>query len=569
MKKNLIKLTFLFLFILMFLYERMEAQTGSWKLAGNNLAGNEKLGSLNNFDLNIYTGNIQRMTVKGTGNGFVGIGTVIPTAQLHVNNVAGGDGFRVQIGGLTKLSVNSGGGVSIGSPSVAPANGLFVSGNAGIGTPSPDNKLHVFKSSAGVVAGHVNAPLVVENSTNCYLNLLAPNANETGILFGNPSSNVSGGIIYNNPNLKNGIQFRTFNNATKMVLTSGGNLGIGTGNAAAARLQILGGSDASLGGGGFIITGDLPGENIGIDANEIMARNNGAASTLFLNHNGGDVLIDDLSSGGQVGIGNAAGKYKLKVSHEGYGLNIEDHFTGNSWELVTSNYDLDLYVLFNDNLLGAFNSTTGEYYTDFSGTLISNIQTMHAILPKIKQLRPVTYQINNTDDQLYNGFIVQEVQKIFPSLVTHNISKERGLDAYLLNYGGFGVIAIKGIQELQQTLEEQHQKIIALEDRIAKLETALSASSNSMNRENLKGVSLKQNQPNPFNQSTIIHYTIPAGVNAQINVYDAAGNMVKTMRATESGQSKINANELKAGVYTYSLTVNGKWFASRKMVLTK
>src|SRR6266496_2646437 len=93
MKKNLISLSFLFLIMFIFLHEKITAQT-NWKLVGNNLNGTEKLGSLNNFDLRIFTDNIQRMTVKGTsGNGRVGIFTTSPTAKLHINTDAGEDGL--------------------------------------------------------------------------------------------------------------------------------------------------------------------------------------------------------------------------------------------------------------------------------------------------------------------------------------------------------------------------------------------------------------------------------------------------------------------------------------------
>jgi hypothetical protein len=125
-------------------------------------------------------------------------------------------------------------------------------------------------------------------------------------------------------------------------------------------------------------------------------------------------------------------------------------------------------------------------------------------------------------------------------------------------------VLIRGIQEQQKT-------ITTLEDRIAKLESALNASSVSKSPLGIDAgsVVLEQNQPNPFNQTTLIRYKIPAGASAQINIYDASGAMVKTMRAPESGQAQINASELKAGTYTYALVVDGKPLASKKMVMLK
>jgi Secretion system C-terminal sorting domain len=85
-----------------------------------------------------------------------------------------------------------------------------------------------------------------------------------------------------------------------------------------------------------------------------------------------------------------------------------------------------------------------------------------------------------------------------------------------------------------------------------------------LNSADTKGASLQQNQPNPFSQATIIRYAIPQGANAEIKVYDAAGRLVKNMKATESGQAQINAYDLSAGTYTYTLIVDGKVAASKK-----
>src|SRR5690349_12108885 len=46
---------------------------------------------------------------------------------------------------------------------------ILSTGNVGIGTSTPDNTLHVFKGSAGTVTGWPFAPLVVENSAQCYI----------------------------------------------------------------------------------------------------------------------------------------------------------------------------------------------------------------------------------------------------------------------------------------------------------------------------------------------------------------------------------------------------------------
>lgn len=101
--------------------------------------------------------------------------------------------------------------------------------NVGIGIATPRAPLHVFTASSGNTTPY--HPLVVEGGSNTYVNLLAYDIYETGILFGNSTNAAHGGIIYNNleplPGTQNGFQFRTNGNVTRMVLTSGGNVGIG------------------------------------------------------------------------------------------------------------------------------------------------------------------------------------------------------------------------------------------------------------------------------------------------------------------------------------------------------
>jgi len=80
------------------------------------------------------------------------------------------------------------------------------------------------------------------------------------------------------------------------VNRSTGHVGIGT-TLPQTRLQVVGGDDASPTGGGFIVAGPLNTLNVAIDNNEIMARDNGQATTLHLNADGGDVRVGQNSGG--------------------------------------------------------------------------------------------------------------------------------------------------------------------------------------------------------------------------------------------------------------------------------
>lgn len=73
----------------------------------------------------------------------------------------------------------------------------------------------------------------------------------------------------------------------------GGRVVVGGGSPTVSQgtLHIASGEDASLDGGGYLMTGSVSGANILVDDNEIMARSNGAAANLLLNADGGRVVV--------------------------------------------------------------------------------------------------------------------------------------------------------------------------------------------------------------------------------------------------------------------------------------
>lgn len=78
----------------------------------------------------------------------------------------------------------------------------------------------------------------------------------------------------------------------ELLINPGGGKQVGIGvSEAEAPLSLPVGPDVSPSGGGSLIVGSTSGTNIAIDGNEIMARNAGAAATLHLNAEGGDVAV--------------------------------------------------------------------------------------------------------------------------------------------------------------------------------------------------------------------------------------------------------------------------------------
>lgn len=130
------------------------------------------------------------------------------------------------------------------------------------------------------------------------------------------------------------------------------NVGIGT-HQPEYRLHIVGSSDAELASGGTLVIGTTTGTNLAMDSNEIMARNNSSASTLYLNNNGGLV---EAGEGGIRSRGNLTVSGRMMVGH---GI-IQRGGTQ-----LTSTSDLGLYSQVRNNWIRIVtNNAPIKFYTD-------------------------------------------------------------------------------------------------------------------------------------------------------------------------------------------------------------
>ena len=84
---------------------------------------------------------------------------------------------------------------------------------------------------------------------------------------------------------------------------------------------------------------------------------------------------------------------------------------------------------------------------------------------------------------------------------------------------------------------------------------------------------LYQNFPNPFNPMTKIGYSLKSSGFVALKIHDITGRLASELvnERQEPGvySSEFNAVNLPSGIYFYSLYIDGKEFATKKMTLIK
>ena len=151
------------------------------------------------------------------------------------------------------------------------------------------------------------------------------------------------------------------------------------------------------------------------------------------------------------------------------GLRIFNATANKGWTFYTDAQG-NLVLFQNNNFIGYFDPNDKNYHTNSDSRAKTNILTIPSILSKINLLSPKYYNYLNADKGTL-GFIAQEVEKIFPVLVSKALDGKE----YSLNYNGFGVLAVKAIQEQQEIINNQQSQIEDLVKRLDKQQAQINA----------------------------------------------------------------------------------------------
>ena len=176
-------------------------------------------------------------------------------------------------------------------------------------------------------------------------------------------------------------------------------------------------------------------------------------------------------------------------------------------------------------------------------------ETMPDVEPE-RYLSPVQY-----------GLAADQLKAVYPELVYEDTNGNVSI-----NYVEMVPLLVQSINELKSELAE----LKGTSPRTAKAPTDATAIEDNV--ADVDMVRMDQNKPNPFSESTVITLNIPRNAQAAtIFIYDMSGKQVQSFPVSELGETNITvyASDLTAGMYIYTLVVDGKVSVTRRMIVSE
>lgn len=170
-------------------------------------------------------------------------------------------------------------------------------------------------------------------------------------------------------------------------------------------------------------------------------------------------------------------------------------------------------------------------------------------------------------EKMHYALSADQLEEIYPELVYENEDGSKSI-----NY-------MEMIPLLVQSINELNAKIEQLETVNGKLKSNARTNDGSNETTGLGDTdatvvspALSQNNPNPFANATSINMTIPqSAATALLCIYDMSGKQISQKTISDRGEVtySFTSEGLDAGMYLYSLIIDGKLINTRRMILTK
>lgn len=194
---------------------------------------------------------------------------------------------------------------------------------------------------------------------------------------------------------------------------------------------------------------------------------------------------------------------------------------------------------------------------------VLDIKTLKSLTPEqieeYKQREHATRAAAAT--RIHYGLSVSQLEEVFPDLVYENKDGSKSI-----NY-------VEMVPILVQAINELTAKFAALEGNETSSKRALSSATGlDSTNESVTLLSLGQNKPNPFGETTTIPLSVPEEVqSAFLYVYNLNGSKVAQVDITTRGKTSVSLSgaNLSEGMYLYSLVADGKIVQTRRMIVEK
>jgi hypothetical protein len=466
-------------------------------------------------DMVFATGSAERMRL--TSAGLLGLGVTAPDGKLNVVSTAHNNGSIFDSTGTTQLWLrdtdaasnqkNWGFQVSGGDLNIvranddrasgfvtpiyiqqAPANSLVIdaSGNVGIGTASPDALLQIEKSDSGTTIDK-------EPSSQSGPNIAIHNSNQTAnnlssIQFTNRGTNgvaetATAGIhvkheaqggTYSYGSMNFNVTNSAGSYATRMHISSDGNVGIGTA------------SPTSASGGKVLAVETTADEHTNLVFNTANTGRNGIIEGRRTGRSGTErfaqINIQNNSDGGEIRFYTAGSASDVSERARfddsanflvgATSLNDTNGFTvfptgSGSATMVRIDRNSNgtaLQFRQGQSAIGTVSTTTSgvTYNTTSDIRLKQDIEPLQAT-DKLMAMNPVSYSWKvDPDGPRSMGFIAQEMEEVMPEAVSTGDDEDAMMS---MDYGRITPILVSALQDA-------HKKIEQLESRLAAMETA-------------------------------------------------------------------------------------------------
>ncbi|MEM6377110.1 MAG: tail fiber domain-containing protein [Bacteroidota bacterium] len=290
------------------------------------------------------------------------------------------------------------------------------------------------------------------------LYILAPEANGAGLVVSTPNNNDRGIITTGHIGIDN--------LDPDVELSIGGNFNTLWGIPAAS----IGGENTT---GGGLELGTVN-ESIRLIStvfdNSIETVENGTAGEGPLNIRASQVNIGTNAN-------TRAKDYPLTVvadRNEVTCLSLRSESGLNNWQLYPNNGSQDLFLYFNENPIGFWNASTGNYTSSISDRRRKeNITDVESVVSSFEHIQLHEYSYLNNPNQKYTGFVAQELQEIFPTAVTEVKVEDEDEGVLMVDFDQVTAINSGAIKEQQQHIKKLENKVKTLEDKLKTQEERL------------------------------------------------------------------------------------------------